>query len=88
MGFFMIKLIMIIGSVVCKNNLILAPMASVTDLALKSMSIRYGADSAVSEMVSAKGLKYGSKNTFDLLQTADNESIKVLQLFGLILQSY
>ena len=71
-----------IGSIELKNNLILAPMASVTDLSLKSMSIDYGADFAVSEMVSAKGLKYGSKNTFDLLRTADNEKIKVLQLFG------
>lgn len=78
----MVKLVMKIGSIELKNNLILAPMASVTDLALKSMAIDYGADFAVSEMVSAKGLKYGSKNTYDLLRTADNESIKVLQLFG------
>ena len=78
----MVKLIMKIGSIELKNNLILAPMASVTDLALKSMSIDYGADFAVSEMVSAKGLKYGSKNTYDLLRTAENERIKVLQLFG------
>lgn len=78
----MVKLIMNIGSVVCKNNLILAPMASVTDLGLKSLAIKYGADFAVSEMVSTKGLKYNSKNTYDLLRTADNESIKVIQLFG------
>lgn len=82
MTVFMLKLIMKIGNILCQNNLILAPMASVTDIALKQLSIEFGADFAVSEMVSAKGLKYGSKNTYDLLRTADNESIKVVQLFG------
>ena len=80
--YFMLKLIMVIGSISCKNNLILAPMASVTDLGLKTLAIEYGADYAVSEMVSAKGLYYNSKNTYDLLRLADNESIKVVQLFG------
>lgn len=71
-----------IGSVSCKNNLILAPMASVTDLGLKTLAIEFGADFAVSEMVSVKGLYYNSKNTYDLLRTANNERIKVVQLFG------
>lgn len=78
----MVKLNMEIGKIVCKNNLILAPMASVTDLGLKYLAVHFGADFAVSEMVSVKGLKYKSKNTFDLLKTNDNEKIKVVQLFG------
>ena len=78
----MVKLSMVIGKIVLQNNLILAPMASVTDLGLKELAVHFGADFAVSEMVSAKGLKYKSKNTFDLLQTNDSEKIKVVQLFG------
>lgn len=60
----------------------MAPLASVTDLGLKHLSIYYGADFAVSEMVSVKGLYYKSKNTFDLLKTDPIEKIKVIQLFG------
>jgi len=71
-----------IGKFELKNNLILAPMAGVTDLAFRSICIDAGADYAVSEMVSAKALTYGNKKTFDLLQVAPNEKIKVLQLFG------
>lgn len=78
----MVKLNMEIGNILCKNNLILAPMASVTDLGLKHLAIHFGADFAVSEMVSVKGLKYKSKNTYDLLKTDEIEKIKVVQLFG------
>lgn len=78
----MVKLSMVIGNIVLQNNLILAPMASVTDLGLKELAVHFGADFAVSEMVSAKGLKYKSKNTFELLKTNESEKIKVIQLFG------
>ncbi len=78
----MVKLSMVIGNIVLQNNLILAPMASVTDLGLKELAVHFGADFAVSEMVSAKGLKYKSKNTFELLKTNKSEKIKVIQLFG------
>jgi nifR3 family TIM-barrel protein len=71
-----------IGNIEIKNNLILAPMAGVTDLAFRSLAISYGADYAVGEMVSAKALKYKSKKTYDLLFTAPNEAIKVAQIFG------
>lgn len=65
-----------------KNNLILAPMAGVTDVGFRSLAIKYGADFAVGEMVSAKALKYNNKKTQDLLITAPNEKIKVVQIFG------
>ena len=47
-----------IGNIELKNNLILAPMAGVTDVGFRSLAINYGADYAVGEMVSAKALKY------------------------------
>lgn len=71
-----------IGNIELKNNLILAPMAGVTDVGFRSLAVMYGADYAVGEMVSAKALKYKNKKTYDLLITAPNETIKVAQIFG------
>jgi len=71
-----------IGNFEFKNNLILAPMAGVTDVAFRSICIDFGADAAVTEMVSAKALSYDNDKTKDLLITADNETIKIVQIFG------
>jgi len=71
-----------IGNIEFKNNLILAPMAGVTDIAFRSIAIMFGADAAVTEMVSAKALSYNNEKTSDLLMTADNEKIKIVQIFG------
>lgn len=71
-----------IGKVEFKNNLILAPMAGVTDVAFRSVAISFGADAGVTEMVSAKALSYDNEKTEDLLKTAPNEKIKIVQIFG------
>ena len=71
-----------IGNFEFKNNLILAPMAGVTDVAFRSICIDFGADAGVTEMVSAKALSYDNEKTSDLLLTAPNEKIKIVQLFG------
>jgi len=71
-----------IGDIEFKNNLILAPMAGVTDVAFRSICIDYGADAGVTEMVSAKALSYNNEKTSDLLITAPNEAIKIVQIFG------
>jgi len=65
-----------------KNNILLAPMAGVTDVAFRSICIDCGADAGVTEMVSAKALHYKNEKTEDLLITAPNESIKIVQIFG------
>ena len=65
-----------------KNNIILAPMAGVTDMAFRSICIDFGADAGVTEMISAKALMYNNQKTIDLLKTAPNERIKIVQLFG------
>lgn len=57
-------------------------MAGVTDFAFRSIAVSAGADFCYTEMVSAKALMYNSKKTFDLLHTAENESIKAVQIFG------
>jgi len=71
-----------IGNIEFKNNLILAPMAGVTDVAFRSICLDFGADAGVTEMISAKALSYNNDKTKDLLLTADNEKIKIVQIFG------
>jgi len=71
-----------IGTIKLKNSLILAPMAGTTDVAFRSLCIEAGADCGVTEMVSAKALCYNNKKTIDLLFTAQNEKIKIVQIFG------
>ena len=71
-----------IGNINFKNNIILAPMAGVTDVAFRSICIDFGADCGVTEMVSAKALSYNNEKTKDLLVTANNEKIKIVQIFG------
>ena len=71
-----------IGNIEFKNNLILAPMAGITDIAFRSLCVDFGADAAVTEMISAKALHYKNEKTEDLLKIAPNEKIKIVQLFG------
>lgn len=70
-----------IGNVEIERGCALAPMASVADRAYRLICREYGACYAVSEMISAKGLCYGDKNTARLCRT-DGESPYALQLFG------
>jgi len=52
-----------IGPYQLKNNLIVAPMAGVTDRPFRMLCKRMGAGMAVSEMVSSNSLLYGSEKT-------------------------
>lgn len=65
-----------------QNDLILAPMAGVTDLAFREIAREQGAFLCVSEMISAKALTYKDKHTFDLLKTSKEDSPLSVQLFG------
>lgn len=71
-----------IGNIIIKNNLILAPMAGVTDVGMRRLAVLSGADFAVCEMVSAKALYYHNEKTKQLLNTCPEEKIKVAQIFG------
>ena len=51
-----------IGSVTLENNLILAPMAGVTDLPFRLLAKEQGAGLICMEMVSAKAISYNNKN--------------------------
>lgn len=71
-----------IGSVTLQNNLILAPMAGVTDLPFRLLAKEQGAGLICMEMVSAKALQYNNKNTYQLLEVDKKERPVSLQLFG------
>ncbi|MBQ3892794.1 MAG: tRNA-dihydrouridine synthase family protein [Mailhella sp.] len=60
----------------------LAPLAGWSDLPFRLLCREQGAAACCTEMVSAKGLVYGGKNTEDLLQTADGDQPLVVQVFG------
>lgn len=71
-----------IGKINFKNNLILAPMANVTDVAFRSLCIESGADAGITELISAKAICYNNSKTKEMLYTAPNERIKIAQIFG------
>ena len=71
-----------IGNVTLPNNLILAPMAGVTDLPFRLLCKEQGAGLLCMEMVSAKAILYKNKNTESLLTIDERECPVSLQLFG------
>ena len=71
-----------IGTVELENNVILGPMAGVTDLPFRLLCREQGASLVCMEMVSAKAVFYGNRNTKELLQVNPGERPVSLQLFG------
>ena len=71
-----------IGNVKCENNVFLAPMAGVTDMPFRLICKELGCGLVYSEMVSAKGMFYKSKNTGKLLDVDSRERPIAIQLFG------
>ena len=60
----------------------LAPMASVADTAYRTLCVQHGACMTTGELVSAKGLCYGSRGSAELCRITDAERPMGLQLFG------
>ena len=71
-----------IGNVELENNVILAPMAGVTDKPYRILCREQGAGLVCMEMVSAKAILYKNKNTQELLKVDERERPVSLQLFG------
>ena len=73
---------MFIGNVEIQNPVVLAPMAGVTDLPFRLLCKEMDCGLLYTEMVSAKAILYGNKNTEALMQVTPNEHPIALQLFG------
>lgn len=71
-----------IGNVELENNVILAPMAGVTDLPFRMLCKEQGCGLVCTEMVSAKAILYKNKNTRELLEVREEERPVSVQLFG------
>ena len=73
---------MFIGNVEIQNPVVLAPMAGVTALPFRLLCKEMDCGLLYTEMVSAKAILYGNKNTEALMQVTPNEHPIALQLFG------
>ncbi|MGN1092327.1 MAG: tRNA dihydrouridine synthase DusB [Monoglobaceae bacterium] len=71
-----------IANIKLENNVILAPMAGVTDKAFRLTAKPFGPALMYTEMVSGKGLFYKSKKTETLLSAEDAEMPLAVQIFG------
>ena len=71
-----------IGNVELENNLILAPMAGITDLAFRTICKEFGPAMVCTEMVSSKAIFYGDEKTQMLLNTEDEKRPISMQIFG------
>ena len=71
-----------IGGIQTPNNIFLAPLAGYTNYPFRRLCKEFGAGLCYTEMVSAKGLKYGSENTEKLLYTDEKEGLTAAQIFG------
>lgn len=72
-----------IGNLKTGNNVFLAPLAGYTNGVFRTVCEKLGAGLTFTEMVSAKGLCYGSEKTEQLLYVSeDYRGIKAAQIFG------
>ncbi|MGN0297585.1 MAG: tRNA dihydrouridine synthase DusB [Lachnospiraceae bacterium] len=71
-----------IGNIELAHEIVLAPMAGVSDLAFRILCKEQGCGLVVTEMISAKALLYKNPNTKPLLETVPEEAPLSLQLFG------
>ncbi len=77
-----------IGNINIGSGVVLAPMAGYSDIGMRYLALKYGADLAYTEMVSAKGLQYNSTKTKELLATSTTEKPCAVQLFGSDIDAY
>ena len=71
-----------IGSLHLPNNLILAPLAGISDLPFRTIVRRFGCGLCYSEMVSADGIARGQKKTLDILRSGPGDRPLTAQIFG------
>ncbi|MGM0770529.1 MAG: tRNA-dihydrouridine synthase family protein [Halobacteriota archaeon] len=71
-----------LGGVDLSGNLLLAPMADVTNLAFRLMCKKYGASLSFTEMISSNAVVHGNEKTFLRGMTCEEERPFGVQLFG------
>lgn len=71
-----------IGNVELENNIVLAPMAGITDLPFRLISKEFGPGLVCTEMISSKGLFYNDEKTKLLLNMRNEKRPVAVQIFG------
>ncbi len=71
-----------IGNVTIENQVVIAPMAGVTDAAYRKILKEHGAGLLYTEMISDKGLGHGNQKTVAMIAIDKTEKPIALQLFG------
>lgn len=71
-----------IGSLKLKSNLILAPMAGITDLPFRLLNRGFGVELAFVEMINCRSISHKSKRTRQMLATSSLDKPLGIQLLG------
>ncbi len=71
-----------IGDITIPNQLVVAPMAGVTNTAFRMICKKFGAGLVVCEMISDRGIIYGNKKTLSMMTVDLNEHPMSIQIFG------
>ena len=77
-----------IGNVKIKNQVVLAPMAGISNSAYRRIIKEMGCGLIYAEMVSDKAIAYGNEKTIDMLQMDESERPIVQQIFGSDVDSF
>lgn len=77
-----------IGNVEIKNQLVLAPMAGISNTSYRKIIKEMGAGLIYAEMVSDKAIMYSNEKTFDLLKMDEMERPITQQIFGSDIASF
>lgn len=77
-----------IGNVEIKNQIVLAPMAGISNTSYRKIIKEMGAGLIYAEMVSDKAITFGNQRTMDLLKMDESERPIAQQIFGSDLESF
>ena len=69
-------------SLIKQNTLMLAPLAGYSDLPLREVAKKFGADITVSEMISVHALAFKNKKTLKMVEKSPLETPFALQIAG------
>src|SRR5574344_2125179 len=72
-----------IGNITIKNNIVLAPMAGISNPAYMKLCEEMGVGYAITELIISEAIIRNNKKTLDMLKRIDNLNITVAnQIFG------
>lgn len=76
------KFVWKIGNIEIDNQIVVAPMAGVTNSAFRTITKEFGAGLVVCEMISDKALIHGNEKTLRMLHIEENEYPLSIQIMG------